>query len=122
MPSSPSARLGRALPRVRLARFTRLTRLTRRRVSRRRVVAGSVVLVLLVGLVAWAVWPTPASYHVQDRMITVKTGPGGDQDVTLDTRLYLPKSATASHPVPAVLLAHGFGGTKLSVQSNAKDL
>jgi ABC-2 type transport system ATP-binding protein len=108
MPSSLSVRLRRALPRVRL--------------TRRRLIVGSAVLVLLVGLVAWAVWPTPASYRVQDRMVTVLTGPAGDQPVTLDTRLYLPKSATASHPVPAVLLAHGFGGTKLSVESDAKDL
>src|SRR5205823_1411094 len=58
----------------------------------------------------------------QDRMIAVKTGPAGDQDGTLDTRLYLPKSASAAQPVPAVLLAHGFGGNKSSVTTDAKDL
>jgi ABC-2 type transport system ATP-binding protein len=105
MPSSIAARLRRALPRV--------------RVTRRRVVTGSVVLVLFVGLVAWAAWPASTSYRIEDRMISVKTGPGGDQDVTLDTRLYLPRSAD---PVPAVLLAHGFGGTKLDSASDAKDL
>jgi ABC-2 type transport system ATP-binding protein len=108
MPSSLPARLRRALPRVRL--------------TRRRVVAGSVVLVLLVLLVGWAAWPVSVSYRIEDRMIAVKTGPGGDQDVTLDTRLYLPKAADAGHPVPAVLLAHGFGGSKLDSASDAEDL
>ncbi|HEV7897065.1 MAG TPA: alpha/beta fold hydrolase [Planosporangium sp.] len=108
MPSSIPARLRRALPRVRL--------------NRRRVIAGSVVLILLTGLVGWAVWPTPVSYRAEDRMIPVKSGPRGDQDITLDTRLYLPKSADAGHPVPAVLLAHGFGGTKLDSAADAKDL
>jgi ABC-2 type transport system ATP-binding protein len=108
MPSSLPARPRRALPRVRL--------------TRRRVIAGSVVLVLLAGLVGWAAWPVPVNYRTEDRMISVKTGPGGDRDVTIDTRLYLPKSATAAHPVPAVLLAHGFGGTKNDSASDAKDL
>ncbi|MCW2641811.1 MAG: transporter ATP-binding protein [Dactylosporangium sp.] len=85
-------------------------------------IAGSVVLVLLAGLVGWAAWPVPVNYRTEDRMISVKTGPGGDRDVTIDTRLYLPKSATAAHPVPAVLLAHGFGGTKNDSASDAKDL
>src|SRR5256885_13477710 len=96
MPSSLSVRLRRVLPRVRL--------------TRRRIVAGSVVLIVIIGLVGWAVWPTPASYHTQDRMIPVRTGPAGDQTVRLDTRFYLPKAASPAHPVSAVLLAHGFGG------------
>ncbi|GAA1803648.1 alpha/beta fold hydrolase [Planosporangium flavigriseum] len=85
-------------------------------------VTGSIVLILLAGVISWAAWPVPSSYRTEDRMIAVKTGPGGDQDVTLDTRLYLPKSADASHPVPAVLLAHGFGGTKLDSVSDAQSL
>src|SRR6266487_2025305 len=108
MPSSLSARLRRALPRVRM--------------TRRRAIAGSTVLVLLVAVVGWAVWPQPASYRTEDRMIAVKTGPAGDQSVTLDTRLYMPKNASKDNQVPAVLLAHGFGGTKQSVTTDAKDL
>ena len=98
MPSLIAARLRRALPRVRW--------------TRRRVIAGAVVVVLVLGLVGWAVAPTPASYRTFDQMITVQTGPDGNTPVTLDTRLYLPKSAGAGRPVPAILLAHGFGGTK----------
>jgi ABC-2 type transport system ATP-binding protein len=101
------ARLRRALPRVRL--------------TRRRLVVGSVVVVVLVALVGWAVAPKPATYRTEDRMITVQTGPDGTTPVTLDTTLYLPKSASAANPVPAILLAHGFGGTKQSVAHDAKD-
>ncbi len=101
-----SGRLRRALPRP----------------TRRRVVAGGAVLVILVALVGWAVWPTPRSYTTSDAMLTVSTGPDGGSSVTLDTRYYLPKSAGPGHPVPAVLLAHGFGGTKDSVSDDAEDL
>ena len=49
MPTALSATLRRALPRVRL--------------TRRRVIAGATVLVLLAALVGWSVWPKPASYR-----------------------------------------------------------
>ena len=39
-------------------------------------------------------------------------------DVSLDTTLYLPETT----PAPAVLLAHGFGGDKASVDTEARDL
>src|SRR5947207_2087789 len=93
----------------------------RMRRTRRRVIAGTVVVVLVLGLVGWAVAPTPASYRTVDQMITVQTGPDGNTPITLDTRLYLPKSASSGRPVPAILLAHGFGGTKESVASDAKN-
>jgi ABC-2 type transport system ATP-binding protein len=107
MPSATSARLRRALPRVRL--------------TRRRIIAGSVVAVLIIGLVGWAVAPTPVNYRTLDQLITVRTGPDSATDVTLDATLYLPNAASASSPVPAILLAHGFGGTKQSVASDAKE-
>src|SRR6266511_2081146 len=94
----------------------------RPRLNRRRVLAASVVLLLVAGLVGWAVWPRPASYTVEDATITVRSGPADDQEISLDTRLYLPKAATSARPVPAILLAHGFGGTKLSVATDAEDL
>ncbi|MEE3918728.1 alpha/beta hydrolase [Micromonospora sp. BRA006-A] len=49
-------------------------------------------------------------------------GPSGGEPVDLDTTLYLPAGASSSKRVPAVLLAHGFGGTKDSVRSDAEDL
>jgi ABC-2 type transport system ATP-binding protein len=108
MPSPLPARLRRALPRVRL--------------TRRRVVATSLVVVLLAGLVGWAVWPEQRAYRTSDRLLTVLSGPAGDQPVELDTRFYLPDVASAGRPVPAVLLAHGFGGTKESVRTDAEEL
>jgi ABC-2 type transport system ATP-binding protein len=107
MPSTIPARLRRALPRVRL--------------TRRRIIASAVVTVLVVGLVGWAVAPAPANYRTFDQMITVRTGPDDATEVRLDATLYLPDSASARNPVPAILLAHGFGGSKQSVASDAKD-
>jgi len=108
MPSALSTRLRRALPRPRL--------------TRRRLVAGGVVLALVLGVVGWAAWPTPSSYLATSAMITVNTGPDGTTPVTLDTTYYQPKSASKDHRVAAVLLAHGFGGTKEDVAPDAKDL
>src|SRR5688572_11817012 len=100
------ARVRRALPRP----------------TRRRVVAGSVLLALLAVVLIWAAWPEAPAYRTEDRMVTVRSGPAGDEPVTLDTRLYLPDGASADRKVPAVLLAHGFGGTKASVRDNAEEL
>ncbi len=43
---------------------------------------------------------------------TITTAPG----ISIDTSLYLPSQS----PAPAILIAHGFGGTKDSVESDAK--
>ncbi|HEY2674475.1 MAG TPA: alpha/beta fold hydrolase [Rugosimonospora sp.] len=108
MPTALSARLRRALPRPRL--------------TRRRTVAGAVVVAVLVGAVSWAAWPSSPGYRVTSQTITVLTGPDGTTPVSLDTSYYRPDSASAGHPAAAVLLAHGFGGTKDDVASDAKDL
>ncbi|WP_433298664.1 alpha/beta fold hydrolase [Actinoplanes sp. CA-030573] len=92
----------------------------RKAATRRRVVAGSVVLVLVAALVGWAVRPDTPGWRATDQRITVRSGPGGDQPVVLDTRFYLPRDRGGR--VPAVLLAHGFGGTKESVSDDAQSL
>ncbi len=99
-----------------------LLRLRRLRLTRRRAVAGSVAIAAIAALTGWAAWPDPGQFATSDQFITVLTGPAGDESVTLDTTLYLPRAASAAHPVPAVLLAHGFGGTKNSVAADAADL
>ncbi|HEY2793143.1 MAG TPA: alpha/beta fold hydrolase, partial [Micromonosporaceae bacterium] len=108
MPSTLSGRLRRLLPRVRW--------------TRRRVIAWSAAALVLLGLIVWAALPDRASYTATPRMLTVLTGPDGTTPVRLDTTFYEPKSASAAHPVPAVLLAHGFGGTKNSVVDQAEQL
>jgi len=84
-------------------------------------ITGAIVLAVIAGLVAWAVAPKPPSYRTVEAMLTVQTGPAGDEPVQLDTTLYLPRSADAEHPVPVILLAHGFGGTKRSVADDAAE-
>ncbi|MEH1055698.1 alpha/beta fold hydrolase [Micromonospora sp. CPCC 206171] len=90
--------------------------------SRRRVAVASVVVVLLVAAAVWAARPDRPGFRTESALVTVRSGPAGDQPVELDTTLWLPEGASADRRVPAVLLAHGFGGTKDSVRSDAEDL
>ncbi|MFC8615811.1 alpha/beta fold hydrolase [Micromonospora purpureochromogenes] len=90
--------------------------------SRRRVAVASVVVVLLVAAAVWAARPDRPGFRTESALVTVRSGPAGDEPVELDTTLWLPDDASADHQVPAVLLAHGFGGTKDSVRSDAEDL
>jgi ABC-2 type transport system ATP-binding protein len=96
-------------------------RLPHVRVTRRRLIAGSVVVAVLVGLIGWAVWPASQPFATTAQIITVRSGPSGNEPVSLDTTLFLPDQASAQDPVPAILLAHGFGGSKQSVVSDAED-
>jgi ABC-2 type transport system ATP-binding protein len=90
--------------------------------TRRRVVAACVLFALVAGALIWAGWPESPPYRTEDRMLSVRSGPAGDEPVALDTRLYLPEAASAGHRVPAVLLAHGFGATLASVRTDAEEL
>jgi ABC-2 type transport system ATP-binding protein len=100
----------------------RLPRIRRPRLTRRRVIVGSVVVALVAAAVAWAAWPQNKPYRTLDLRLTVGTGPNGNQPVDLDLRYFVPDGASASRKVPAVLLAHGFGGTKDSTRADAEDL
>src|SRR5919107_4673636 len=90
------------------------------RLGRRRVIAGVLVLVLVAAVVGWAVWPRRPGWTAQDLRITLLSGPRGTEPVNLDARFYLPRDRSGA--VPAVLLAHGFGGTKASVAGDAESL
>ncbi|MFI0792700.1 alpha/beta fold hydrolase [Micromonospora rubida] len=89
---------------------------------RRRIVAGVVAAVLVAAVVVWVTRSDEAGFHTESALVTVRSGPAGDEPVDLDTTFYLPDDASAGRKVPAVLLAHGFGGTKESVRSDAEDL
>ena len=78
------------------------------------------VVVALVAAVIWIAWPTPAPTPIatRDLTITAPGGPGVDEPVELDATLYLP----AQTPAPAVIMAHGFGGSKRSVAADAEQM
>ncbi len=88
--------------------------------SRERKITAVVVVLALVAAVTWAAWPAPAPATVATRDVTITApgGPGIDEPVQLDSTLYLP----AQTPAPAVIMAHGFGGSKRSVAANAEQL
>nr|WP_225978372.1 alpha/beta fold hydrolase [Gandjariella thermophila] len=89
--------------------------------SRRRWSLLSLIAVLAVvgGLVLWsrADRPPPA-VHSRDAVVDVVDGPAQDQHVQLRTTLFLPQHT----PAPAIIVAHGFGGTKDSVADQAREL
>jgi ABC-2 type transport system ATP-binding protein len=84
--------------------------------------ATSALLLSLLPLSGLLVLAPPAS--AADDVVTedamVDSGSGADA-VRLDTTLYVPASAE-DDPAPAVVLAHGFGGSKQSVADDALDL
>jgi ABC-2 type transport system ATP-binding protein len=75
-------------------------------------------LLLVLGL-TWSASPAAAD-DIRTEVARVQVGSGADA-ASLDTTLFLPASATVS-PAPAVVLAHGFGGSKDSVAADARDL
>ncbi|MBW4719911.1 alpha/beta fold hydrolase [Saccharothrix obliqua] len=80
-------------------------------------------LVLVVALVGvFLVWARqdddPPAVGNRDALIDVPESPGSDRTIQLDTTLYLPERT----PAPAVLLPHGFGGSKDSVAGQATEL
>jgi ABC-2 type transport system ATP-binding protein len=96
--------------------------LTARRLRARPAAVVLALLLALAGVVSVGVVSAArAADDVTTQDARVPSGSGPDA-VSLDTTLYLPASATAEHPAPAVLLAHGFGGSKASVAADARDL
>ncbi|WP_449065063.1 alpha/beta hydrolase [Planomonospora algeriensis] len=79
----------------------------------------AVAAVLVAGVAVWLVWPSEPQVRVQHQMITVVDGPADDQRVVLDTSFFPPAGGGKA---PAVLLAHGFGGSKQSVRDSAQRL
>ena len=77
--------------------------------SRERKIIALVVAVALVAAVVWVTWPSPAPPTIATRDLTISApgGPGVNEPVKLDATLYLP----ARTPAPAVIMAHGFGGS-----------
>ena len=83
-----------------------------------RAAVGAVVLFLFMvgGGAPAAVAATPAGASESFR-VAVAAAPGSTATIRLDVDLYLPAT---SRPAPAVLLAHGFGGSKRSLAKDAE--
>jgi ABC-2 type transport system ATP-binding protein len=78
---------------------------------------AALLLAATVAAPAAASTASGAPRTVEER-IEVPAGPGQPGTIGLDTTVYLP----ATTPAPAVLVAHGFGGTKASVDADARAL
>ncbi len=78
--------------------------------------ALTVAVLLAVGAAVWALWPSPPPMRGLDLRIPVVDGPAGDQRVTLDASFFPPAGGGKA---PAILLAHGFGGSKRSMRDQA---
>ncbi|NRQ36766.1 CocE/NonD family hydrolase [Nonomuraea sp. NN258] len=79
-------------------------------------VAALVAVLALIGVATWLVWPSAPDVRGQDLRIPVVDGPADDQRVELDATYFAPPGGGKA---PAVLLAHGFGGSKQSVRQQA---
>jgi len=88
--------------------------------TRERKITAIVLVVALVAAVTWIAWPTPAPTPIATRDVTISApgGPGVAEPVELDATVYLP----ATTPAPAVIMAHGFGGSKNSLVADAEQL
>ncbi|GGS68601.1 alpha/beta fold hydrolase [Nonomuraea spiralis] len=82
-------------------------------------VAALVAVLAVIGVTTWLVWPSPSEARGQDQRITVVDGPSDDQRVELDATFFPPAGGGKA---PAVLVAHGFGGSKQSVRQQAARL
>lgn len=79
--------------------------------------AVAVLVLLLIGSGALVLLNRAPAVRSSAQLVTGTPEPDG-ATVRLDTELYLP----ASTPAPAVLLAHGFGGSKADLASQARSL
>ncbi len=87
--------------------------------SARRLLSFS--LVLGIALSGQAVLATPAAAADDIEIETMTVSADGDQEIDLDTSLYLP-GEIQNTAAPAVILGHGFGGSKDSVAPEAQAL
>ncbi|MFJ1702321.1 alpha/beta fold hydrolase [Kitasatospora sp. NPDC088346] len=88
--------------------------------GRRAVVTGLLLALLAVlgGLGAVAASDSRPAVHREDRFLDLAETPGSAATVPIDTSFF----TTGSGPRPAVLLAHGFGGSKEDERARAEQL
>ncbi|WP_090054493.1 alpha/beta fold hydrolase [Lentzea fradiae] len=79
-------------------------------------------LIVVLALVAGGVYFTrsgddPVAVPFKEANIDAPESPDSAQTVSIETRLYLPQQT----PAPAIMLAHGFGGSLRSVHTQAEE-
>ena len=89
-----------------------------RRVARSTVIAVVAVLLVLAAVIAVRSRNRTVPVATHNVTVTAPGGPGVAGEVRLDATLYLPPDL----PAPAVVLAHGFGGSKDSIADDAREL
>ncbi|MFI7678938.1 alpha/beta fold hydrolase [Actinophytocola sp. NPDC049390] len=83
------------------------------------VAAGLVAVLVAAGGLVWLnSGDDPAEVHARELTLAGAQGPGDPAPVKLDATLYLPEQT----PAPAIIVAHGFGGSKDSVDGDAREL
>ncbi|WP_316520740.1 alpha/beta fold hydrolase [Kitasatospora brasiliensis] len=87
---------------------------------RHRVLAGAVALVAVAAAgTATVASGSEQKVHQEDRFLSTPETPGSDRQVQLDTSFF---TTPGGGPRPAVLLAHGFGGSKEGERTRAEQL
>jgi ABC-2 type transport system ATP-binding protein len=81
------------------------------------------VLLVVLGAFLWSGQVQPLQPAAQppaprEAMVDVLDGPGGTERVQIDVTLHSPVDT----PAPAILLAHGFGGSKADTAEQAREL
>ncbi|MEU6231691.1 alpha/beta fold hydrolase [Kitasatospora sp. NPDC047058] len=92
----------------------------RERLTTRRLPAAVLALVVLAGAGTWTVAAAGGEQPVrqEDHSLPMPETPGSEQRIDLDTSFF----TTGTSPRPAVLLAHGFGGSKEGERERAEQL
>ncbi|MEV5243338.1 alpha/beta fold hydrolase [Streptomyces cinnamoneus] len=89
----------------------------------RRLLAASAAVAVLAGAGTWTVASATGGdppVHREDRTMRMPAAPDGADTVRIDTSFFT--SGRAQERRPAVLLAHGFGGSKDDLREQAEDL
>ncbi|HVA61244.1 MAG TPA: CocE/NonD family hydrolase [Mycobacteriales bacterium] len=76
------------------------------------IAATAATAALAAGPLAVAGAAAPPPYTTHDEVVNVHDGPTDSHVTLMDTRLYLPNSATPAHPEPAIVMTNGFGLSK----------
>jgi ABC-2 type transport system ATP-binding protein len=84
--------------------------MTRRRFGR--VATALCGAIAVAQVLANPVHAAAAGFTKQTRTFDVLVGPNDDHPCSVLGDLYIPRSASARHPVPAILTTNGFGGSK----------